>query len=130
MIRVHEETKNRLPIPRTIAIGDIHGCAATLRELLIRVHPTSQDTVITLGDYIDRGPDSCGALDTLVELRTQCHLVPLLGNHEQMLFSARASQDMIRPWLRFGGGTTLSSYGIGGLPACPTATGRFLSRVG
>ena len=62
--------------PRTIAIGDIHGCAETLRRLLANIAPTSADTIVTLGDYVDRGPDSQGVLETLIQLRGKCRLVP------------------------------------------------------
>ena len=96
---------------RTIAIGDIHGCASALRKLAAEIQPTPSDTLVTLGDYIDRGPDSRGVLDLLIELKHHCRLVPLLGNHEQMLFSARASQTMCRQWQRFGGDATLRSSG-------------------
>ena len=102
---------------RTIAIGDIHGCASALRTLLAEIGPTPNDTLVTLGDYVDRGPDSRGVLDTLIELKSRCRLVPLLGNHEQMLFSARASQMMCKHWLRFGGDATLRSFGPLGLSA-------------
>ncbi len=102
---------------RTIAIGDIHGCAVALRTLIEEIGPTPSDILVTLGDYIDRGPDSRGVLDLLIELKHHCRLVPLLGNHEQMLFSARASQTMCRQWLRFGGDATLRSFGPLGLKA-------------
>ncbi len=96
---------------RTIAIGDIHGCDEALLELLARIRPTEADTIVTLGDYVDRGPNSRGVLDILVRLHSQCHLVALLGNHEQMLFSARASHDLTEQWLPLGGQATLDSYG-------------------
>lgn len=73
---------------RTIAIGDIHGCSAGLAALLHAIRPDPKDTLIPLGDYIDRGPDSPGVLDLLLALPGRCHLVPLLGNHEEMLLSA------------------------------------------
>jgi hypothetical protein len=47
------------------AIGDIHGCAGAFRLLLGRIQPGASDTVVLLGDYIDRGPDSCAVLDTV-----------------------------------------------------------------
>jgi serine/threonine protein phosphatase 1 len=77
---------------RVIAIGDIHGCSRALRKLIevLRLAPT--DTLVTLGDYVNRGPDSRGVLDELIELRNQCNLVPLLGNHDQMLLTNRESR--------------------------------------
>jgi serine/threonine protein phosphatase 1 len=48
---------------RIIAIGDVHGCAKALATLLKAVQPTQQDTLVFLGDYIDRGPDSRSILE-------------------------------------------------------------------
>ena len=53
---------------RTIAIGDIHGCSTALSALLEAIGPTKDDTLVMLGDYVDRGPDSRGVLDQLIEL--------------------------------------------------------------
>jgi hypothetical protein len=46
---------------RTIAIGDIHGCLAALDALLTAISPGPEDTLVTLGDYIDRGPQNRGS---------------------------------------------------------------------
>ena len=54
---------------RVLAIGDIHGCSGPLDDLLAFVQPTPDDLLVTLGDYVDRGPDSRGVLDRLVRLR-------------------------------------------------------------
>lgn len=70
---------------RTIAVGDIHGCSRALDTLLDAIRPGSTDTVITLGDYIDRGPDTRGVIDRLIRLAGECTLIPLIGNHEAML---------------------------------------------
>jgi serine/threonine protein phosphatase 1 len=64
---------------RTIAIGDVHGCSDALAALIDAVRPEPVDTVVTLGDLIDRGPDSRGVLDQLVALTRRCRLVPVLG---------------------------------------------------
>lgn len=55
-------------MPRTIAIGDIHGCLLALNALLDAIQPTPEDTIVTVGDYVDRGPDSRGVLERLLEL--------------------------------------------------------------
>ena len=54
---------------RTIAIGDIHGCSAALDALLGAIRPSSEDCIVTLGDYINRGPDSRGVIERLIELK-------------------------------------------------------------
>src|SRR4051812_8009821 len=100
-------------IPRTIAIGDIHGCSLALGALLDAIEPRPEDTIVTLGDYIDRGPDSRGALDLLIDLGRRCRLVPLLGNHEEMLFEAMADSFPLEYFLGVGGDATLDSYGPG-----------------
>lgn len=70
---------------RTIAIGDIHGDIGHLRLLLAKL-PTldRDDTLVFLGDYIDRGPDSAGVVRLVRELETTlpCRVVSLMGNHE------------------------------------------------
>lgn len=96
---------------RTFAIGDIHGCAGALATLLDALAPCPEDTVVTLGDYIDRGPDSRGVLDQLIAVATRCRLVPLLGNHEEAMSDALRDNNSIRRWLTLGGTETLRSYG-------------------
>lgn len=96
---------------RTIAIGDIHGCPDALAAVLDAVAPGREDTVVTLGDYIDRGPDGRGVLDRLVALAGRCRLVPLLGNHEEALLDALRDTAALRRWLTLGGADTLRSYG-------------------
>ncbi len=96
---------------RTIAVGDIHGCAAALTALVEAIRPGPADTLVTLGDYIDRGPDSRGVLDQLIALAGRCRLVPLLGNHEEMLVAAVREPGALRGWLACGGVAALRSYG-------------------
>jgi serine/threonine protein phosphatase 1 len=74
---------------RTLAIGDIHGCLAALDDLLAAVAPQPDDLLVFLGDYVDRGPDSRGVLDRLIELCRTHRVVPLRGNHEMMMRYAR-----------------------------------------
>ena len=97
---------------RTIAIGDIHGCSASLAALLDAIRPPPEDTIVTLGDYINRGPDSRGVLDQLIELTRLCRLVPILGNHDQMLLEALSGVHPMT-WLGMGGIATLDFYGPG-----------------
>jgi serine/threonine protein phosphatase 1 len=90
-------------------IGDIHGCAKQLDELLAKLPP--EEGLIFLGDYIDRGPDSYGVVERLIRERERSLF--LMGNHEQMMLSyfARKRDD---GWLypQNGGGATLKSYGL------------------
>ncbi|MEM9538378.1 MAG: metallophosphoesterase family protein [Cyanobacteria bacterium P01_E01_bin.42] len=99
---------------RTIAIGDIHGCAIAFDLLLDAIALQPEDTVITLGDYIDRGSDSKGVIDRLIALHKKGQLIPLKGNHEIMMLEARQSQHKEWYWRQFGGEETLKSYAPAG----------------
>ena len=104
---------------RVIAIGDVHGCATALKALLDEIAPTFDDLIIPLGDYIDRGPNSRGVIDQLIELETTCRLRPLLGNHELMMLAVVEPKLNQKPlsgadlafWMQCGGDMTLDSYG-------------------
>jgi serine/threonine protein phosphatase 1 len=70
---------------RTFAIGDIHGDTQALFQLMSRLPSLSHnDTLVFLGDYLDRGPNSFGVVSWLMELpkRTKANVVCLRGNHE------------------------------------------------
>ena len=98
-------------MPRTVAIGDIHGCSHTLMTILQEVVPQADDTIIPLGHYVDRGIDSKGVLDMLIELSKWCRLVPILGNHDEMMLKSRDNRSVFRNWMEIGGITALDSYG-------------------
>lgn len=98
---------------RTLAIGDIHGCSRALDTLLQIIEPQPRDIIITLGDYVDRGPDSKGVLDRLLALDLRCRLKPLLGNHDLMMLAAREDQQHFDEWLQCGGKQALQSYHAG-----------------
>lgn len=97
--------------PRTIAFGDIHGCSLALRTLLDAIQPQPQDRLVFLGDYVDRGPDSRGVIELLIEWLDRCELIPLLGNHEVMMLQSLTNREMFEFWRACGGQETLNSYG-------------------
>lgn len=109
-----------------IAIGDIHGCLAPLRRLVARL--PEGETLIFLGDYIDRGPDSVAVVHYLKQLakRRPCRF--LKGNHEDMMLRAIDSDDEIGLWLWNGGKATLRSYGVDSARWGATDRGAFLER--
>lgn len=114
---------------RLIAVGDIHGSSAALAGLMRAIEPQPADTIVTLGDYIDRGLDSKGVLEQLIVLEDHCHLVPLRGNHEEMMLGARLGRSDFEFWKNCGGITTLDSYGDSGrLDQIPRTHFRFLER--
>lgn len=112
------------------AIGDIHGQVTMLRSLLslLRALPLrDEDTLLFLGDYVDRGEDSRAVIEALIELREErSNVVFLRGNHEQLMLDACDSplSEPISPdgylihseetthWLQNGGAETLFSYGV------------------
>ena len=104
------------------AIGDIHGRADLLRLLLQRIVTEAADqaalglrpVIVGLGDYIDRGPDSRGAIDLLVDLAgiraLDTHF--LRGNHDQTLLDFLDDPQNGPAWCDFGGREALMSYGV------------------
>jgi len=80
VLRFHNTMSDRI-----IAIGDVHGCAQELESLLERLSLGSKDTVVVLGDIVNRGPDS----RKVVEICRSIGAVALLGNHERRLLRAR-----------------------------------------
>ena len=115
--------------PRTIAIGDIHGCARALEALLEQIAPTADDLIIPLGDYVDRGPNSKEVIDCLLRLEPTCQLEPIFGNHEEMMMMVLTGQMGPSDWLRYGGVATLDSYGFSGDPSViPESHRDFLQR--
>lgn len=96
---------------RIIAIGDVHGCSDALELLLNKIQPEPDDLIVGLGDFVDRGPNSAGVIEILLELVTQCHFVPLIGNHELMMFKGLRDQNDFNFWFQHGGSQTVASYG-------------------
>ncbi len=104
---------NMLRRGRLFAIGDIHGNAAALDTVLSVINPQINDTLITLGDYIDRGPDTRAVIEQLLTLGSRCRFIPIMGNHEEVLLTIYAGRPMritYADWLSFGGSETMLSY--------------------
>jgi serine/threonine protein phosphatase 1 len=99
---------------RTIAIGDIHGCFLALDTLLDAIQPQSEDLIIVLGDFIDQGRETRETIDRLIQLQSECRLVYLMGNHEEILLNTLEDPTSLEYWMRCGGSSTLNSYRFGG----------------
>lgn len=95
---------------RKLAIGDVHGCLNSLKTLLTSVAPVAGDTVIMLGDYVDRGPDSKGVIEYLLSWPWEAKLVLLKGNHEIIMEEASFSAEHLTYWCNVGGLETIASY--------------------
>ncbi len=102
---------------RTLAIGDIHGSLAALKRMIEVVPIRDDDFLITLGDYVDRGPDSKGVLDWLIERHRGSRMVSLRGNHDVMFAAAPYNSQERDIWISVGGVQTLMSYGQDGVIA-------------
>ena len=103
------------------AIGDIHGELEQLKTLHRVIDNYHQEYFagmsqvrIHLGDYVDRGPNSYGVIEYVMQLsrRTDVTWVNLKGNHESMLLDALTTKSELarQVWLRNGGDSTLQSY--------------------
>ncbi|WP_342077609.1 metallophosphoesterase [Yoonia sp. SS1-5] len=104
------------------AIGDIHGRADLLDDLLARLNAPSDQPLIFVGDYVDRGPESAAVLARLFEMQQAGgdQVVCLMGNHEKML--CEFVDDPLGKgarWLVNGGLDTLQSFGVSGLSRRP-----------
>lgn len=101
---------------RQIAIGDIHGCNHTFKALLEQISLTKDDELTLLGDYVDRGLDSKGVIDTIFKLRNEGYNVRTLsGNHEKLMLEALdplAQKSEFKHWYsKCGGEKTMKSFG-------------------
>lgn len=98
---------------RLFAIGDVHGCLFQLEKLFMHAGINlKQDTIVFIGDYIDRGPDAKGVVDFILELKEKSdRIICLLGNHERMLMDYLSGGIYADIYLSNGGDTTLRSYG-------------------
>ena len=110
---------------RTLAIGDIHGSDVALEKLLEALSPSKDDTLVILGDIVDRGPGSRESIDQLLAVRDQCRLILIQGNHEQMMLEALDGSKRTERGLMYGGTATLFSYG-GSLDQVPQRHVEFL----
>ncbi|MCX2743367.1 metallophosphoesterase family protein [Mangrovivirga sp. M17] len=96
----------------TYAIGDIHGTLKPLTTIFDQGIIEKDDLVVFLGDYIDRGPDSKGVIDWLIDQNKEFNFKFLLGNHEIMMLNAMEGPKILNEWLIAGGESTLESYDI------------------
>jgi serine/threonine protein phosphatase 1 len=99
---------------RLFAIGDIHGCPDELDAILKSIAPAAGDTVVFVGDYVDRGPSAREVIELALELeRGDAECVFLKGNHEDMMLSFLGMPGNYGESFLFNGGSaTLDSYGV------------------
>lgn len=114
-------TEARLPQGmRVYAIGDVHGCLDQLSRLHEEIYadltnrPVDDWRIVHIGDYADRGPDSRGVIELLLERTAgDGRILCLRGNHDEMFARGiRGDRRMAQVWLNNGGLETLQSYGL------------------
>lgn len=101
---------------RIYAVGDIHGCAHLLDQLMVQIASEEKDgaeaRIVFLGDYIDRGPDSRGVIDRLLAIRRERpQTVFLKGNHEGVFLDYLDAPGDLN-WVKWGGEETAESYDV------------------
>jgi len=111
--------KPRLPEGiRIYAVGDVHGRSDLLNQVFSVIDVDLANSApqraieVYLGDYVDRGPDSCGVLDLLIWRSSVRETVCLKGNHEAFMLEALENPKRIGEWRQYGGLPTLLSYGL------------------
>jgi serine/threonine protein phosphatase 1 len=103
---------------RLYVIGDIHGRADLLERMIdliardLQAAPARNSLTVTIGDYIDRGPDSRGVLERLPANPFPGDFIALKGNHEALLAQFLHEPAAAEHWRRLGGLETLHSYGV------------------
>jgi serine/threonine protein phosphatase 1 len=103
---------------RLYVIGDIHGRSDLLDRMVVEItrdleaYPVGAALTATLGDYVDRGPDSFGVIERLMRNPFPTPLVTLKGNHESLFEAFLKDASCAGQWLRLGGLETLRSYEI------------------
>src|SRR6187401_2747364 len=103
---------------RLYIIGDVHGRADLLDQMVGQIrddmatHGEVVSLTVTLGDYVDRGPDSRGVLERLSHNPFPTPYVALKGNHEELFEAFLDDVSDGKHWLKLGGLQTLRSYGV------------------
>ena len=103
---------------RVYAIGDVHGRADLLEELISRINahsagnPIRKTVEVYLGDYVDRGPASREVVDMLSKRRRSHSLICLKGNHEAFVSRFIIDPAVLENWRQVGGLATIVSYGL------------------
>lgn len=116
---------------RKIAVSDIHGCAKTFRKLIKDVVDLTKDDVLfLLGDYVDRGPDSKGVLDFMMQLIAEGYkLRCLMGNHELMMLESRQNNQESSVWRLNGGMATMESFRAANIGQIPQVYFDFMNEL-
>lgn len=94
----------------TYVIGDIHGAYRALTQLIERVKPSAEDTLIFLGDYVDGWSESAEVVNYLMQLEKQYNCLFIKGNHDAWCELWLNGTEPDPAWRRNGGDQTVKSY--------------------
>jgi serine/threonine protein phosphatase 1 len=99
---------------KIFVIGDIHGCLSHLNALMAKIDiDAEKDTLVFIGDYIDRGSNSKGVIDAILHIKKNIqNVICILGNHEQMLLNYYLENRDEELFMHNGGMSTIISYGF------------------
>lgn len=96
---------------RIIGITDIHGEYEKLCRVLEKITPQKDDTIVFMGDYIDRGKKSKEVVDKIIDMQNICNCVYLTGSHEYAMLHAKTDEYYNYLFWNYGGDATAESYG-------------------
>ena len=96
---------------RLIGISDIHGEYEKLCRVLHKIAPQKDDTLIFMGDYIDRGAKSKEVVNKIIDMQNICNCIYLIGSHEYALLHATTDDYYNYLFWNYGGVQTVESYG-------------------
>ncbi len=120
-----DRTPARVPDDTVVyAIGDVHGRSDLLDALHAAIvadaakRTAARRVLVWLGDYVDRGPDSCGVIERLLAPPAGFETIALLGNHERFLLDFLEDASIGPHWMMNGGAETLASYDIAVMDGC------------
>ncbi len=98
---------------RKFVISDIHGCKKTFESLLAKIDFGREDVLFVLGDMINKGPDSKGVVDVIMDKLQEGFIIHILrGNHESVFVESNEDQIQHDFFIRMGGENTLRSFGV------------------
>ena len=96
---------------KLIGITDIHGEYEKLCNLINNLDIHAEDTIVFMGDYIDRGKKSKQVVDKVIDMQNYCNCVYLIGSHEYAMMHAKSDDYYDYLFWNYGGDATAESYG-------------------